>query len=157
MDSKEQIIVNLKKENEFLKRENDFLKREFMKITGSYPNMDGMSMMGYGSNVYLPPINNFKIGMDLQNPNSNSRNDFDVEIKKLKEENILLKKNKETYERQNINLINENSILAAKLNNLENVFIGSSIVRSKDGTIKNDLGEDYNTSAVKIYFYFMIF
>lgn len=150
MDSKEQIIINLKQENEFLKRENDFLKNEFIRLTGSYPNIDGMAMMGYGNNVYLPPINNFKIGMEI--PGSNSNADLNSEIGKLKEENLMLKKTKETYERQNINLINENNILAAKLNNLENVFIGSTIVRSKDGTIKNDLGEDYNTSAVRFIY-----
>lgn len=148
MDSKEQIIVNLKQENDYLKRENDFLKREFMKLTGTYPNMDGLSMMAYGNNnVYLPPINNFKIGMDVPN-----QSDTNSEIDKIKEENQILKKTKETYERQNMNLINENNILAAKLNNLENVFIGSSITRNKDGTIKNDMGEDYNTSAVIITF-----
>jgi len=148
MDSKEQIIVNLKQENDYLKRENDFLKREFMKLTGTYPNMDGLSMMGYGNNnLYLPPINNFKIGMDVPN-----QSDTKSEIDKLKEENQILKKTKETYERQNMNLINENNILAAKLNNLENVFIGSSIIRNKDGTIKNDMGEDYNTTAVRNYF-----
>jgi cell division protein FtsB len=145
MDTKEQIIFNLKQENEYLKRENDFLKNEFMKLTGSYPSLDGIAMMGYGGNMYLPPLNNFKIGMDVHNSS-----EFGVDVEKYKDENQILRKNKETYERQNLNLMNENNILAAKLNNLENVFIGSSIVRNKDGTIRNDMGEDYNTSAVRI-------
>lgn len=147
MDSKEQIIVSLKKENDYLKLENEFLKNEFIKLTGTYPSMTG-NMMGNG-NVYLPPINNFKIGMDTNNPNMNSDNSDELE--KIKEENFQLKKAKETTDRQNTNLINENMILASKLNNLENVFIGSKIVRNKDGSVSNDMGEDYNMSAVIFY------
>lgn len=143
MDSKEQIIVSLKRENDYLKKENEFFKNEFIKLTGSYPTMDGGSVMGYNNNVYLPNINQFKIGMDVGGNGVTSE-----EVENLKEENFQLKKGKETSDRQNTNLTNENMILAAKLNNLENVFIGSSIVRNKDGSVMNDMGGDYNMSAV---------
>src|SRR5690606_37539886 len=75
-------------------------------------------------------------------------NENSEDSSKLKEENMILKKQKDTSERQNANLINENMILAAKLNNLENVFIGSNIIRNRDGSVMNDLGENYNISAV---------
>ena len=148
MDSKEQIIVSLKRENDFLKKENEYLKTEFFKLTGSYPNMDFSSMMGLAesSNLYLPPLNQFKIGMDV----NKSHSDINEEVERLREENNNLKKAKEVTDRQNTNLINENMIIAAKLNNLENVFIGSNIVRNRDGSVSNDLGEDYNFSAVRI-------
>jgi hypothetical protein len=147
MDSKEQIIVSLKHENDYLKMENEFLKREFIRVTGSYPNMDG-TVNNLNGNVYLPAINQFKIGMDI--PNSNS-NQILEENEKIKEELQYAKKMKDNLERQNTNLVNENVILAAKLNNLENVFIGSNIVRNKDGTVGNDMGDDYNMSAVCLY------
>lgn len=148
MDSKEQIIVSLKRENDQLKRENEFLKSEFIKMTGSYPTMDGNSMLGYNQNVYLPPINNFKIGMDVNSGNTGNVGNLQEELEKFKDENFQLKKSKEQSERQNTNLINENMILASKLNNLENVFIGSNIVRNKDGSVANDMGENYNMSAM---------
>lgn len=137
MDSKEQIVVSLKNENDFLKIENEFLKREFIRLTGSYPNID---QMGNVSNLYLPPINN-------NNQQSDSK-DLEQQVDKLKEENEQLKRMREIAERQTTNLVNENSIIAAKLNNLENVFIGSNIVRNRDGTVVNDMGGDYNTAAV---------
>ena len=137
MDSKEQIIVSLKRENDYLKRENEFLKSEFIKITGAYPGMEGYNT----GSVFLPPIlNNFN-----GNKTEPSNNDA---IIKLKEEYTQMKKTKETLERQIGNLINENMILTSKLNNLENVFIGSNILRNKDGSVTNDIGENYNSSVV---------
>jgi hypothetical protein len=141
MDSKEQIIVSLKRENDYLKNENEFLKNEFMKLTGTYPNMDG----SMNNNLYLPPLG-FKIGPDTgNNDNINHSNE---ELNKLKEENLQIKKAKDTSDRQNTNLINENMILAAKLNNLENVFIGSNIIRNRDGSTTNNMGDDYSMSSV---------
>ncbi len=71
------------------------------------------------------------------------------ELEKLRDENLQLKKMKEMSDRKNINLVNENSILTAKLNNLENVFIGSSIIRNQDGSVMNDLGDNYSMSTVR--------
>jgi hypothetical protein len=142
MDSKEQMMVALKHENDFLKMENEMLKREFIRLTGGYPTIDQMS-----GNVIFPQINN----NNHRNGNSNSTH-TDNEVEKLKEENFVLKKGKETADRQNTNLLNENMILAAKLNNLENVFIGSNIIRERDGSVSNDAGDNYNMSAVKNVF-----
>jgi hypothetical protein len=133
MDSKEQIIVSLKRENDYLKRENDFLKGEFIKMTGTYPNIEAGSLI-------LPPIQQKLPGEGGMNSE---------ELEKLRDENIQLKKMKEMSDRQNTNLMNENSILTAKLNNLENVFIGSSTIRNQDGSVMNDLGDNYNMSTVR--------
>jgi hypothetical protein len=54
MDAKEQIILSIKRENEYLKLENQFLKNEFIKLTGSFPTMDGNNQ----NNSFLPLINN---------------------------------------------------------------------------------------------------
>jgi cell division protein FtsB len=145
MDSKEQIIVSLKRENDLLKAENEFLKNEFIKLTGNFPIQDAGLNEYNNQNIYLPPINNFKIGMDLPANGQNLPND---DIEKLKQENVQLKKSKEVSDRQNNKLINENMMLASKLNNLENVFIGSNILRNNDGSVTNEIGDNYNMSAV---------
>jgi kinesin family protein 12 len=142
MDSKEQIVDGLRKENDFLKKENEFLKREFIKLTGAYPTYSYEN-----GNLVLPQINN--------NRNNNDNKELEIELDKIKEENENLKRAKEISEIQKTNLLNENNILVAKLNNLENVFIGSKLIKNNDGTVKNDYGEDYNTSAV-IYYYINI-
>jgi hypothetical protein len=54
MDAKEQIILSIKRENEYLKLENQFLKNEFIKLTGSFPTMDGSGQ----NNSFLPLITN---------------------------------------------------------------------------------------------------
>jgi hypothetical protein len=138
MDSKEQAIITLKRDNDYLKKENEFLKAEFMKLTGTYPSLESGS-------VYLPPLGMQYDAGGNSNGIGNSTSD---EIEKLREENNLLKKTKEIADRQNTNLVNENHILNAKLNNLENVFIGSSIIRNKDGSTMNDMGDNYNMSTV---------
>jgi cell division protein FtsB len=139
MDSKEQAIITLKRDNDYLKKENEFLKAEFMKLTGTYPSLESGS-------VYLPPLGMKYDAGGNTNGIGNSTSD---EVEKLREENNLLKKTKEIADRQNTNLVNENHILNAKLNNLENVFIGSSIIRNKDGSAMNDMGDDYNMSTVR--------
>jgi hypothetical protein len=127
MDSKESFILLLKNENMMLKRENEFLKSELLRVTGGYPTPEGFMMQSR------------KLSDDK----------FDKEILELKNENIQLKQAKDTTQRQNTNIKNENDLLTAKLNNLENVFIGSNIIRHRDGSVTNDIGEDYNVSAVK--------
>ena len=47
-----------------------------------------------------------------------------------------------------MNLNNENMILNAKLNNLENIYIGSDIIRHTDGSVSNNIDTNYNLSAV---------
>jgi hypothetical protein len=146
MDSKEQIIVTLKKENEYLKKENEFLKSEFIRLTGNIPSVENYANQGFqnGHFSHLPIIPN------LQNFSHNTQaNHSHEDYEKLKEENSELKKIKDKFERQSANLINENAILNAKLNNLENVFVGSQIIRNSDGSISNESGQDYNTSTVR--------
>lgn len=53
MDAKEQIILSIKRENEYLKLENQFLKNEFIKLTGNVPIFDGNQ-----NTSFLPIINN---------------------------------------------------------------------------------------------------
>ena len=47
-----------------------------------------------------------------------------------------------------MNLNNENMILNAKLTNLENIYIGSDIIRHNDGSVSNNIDTNYNLSAV---------
>lgn len=138
MDSKEQIVITLKRENELLKRENEFLKSELIKFTGGIPDPNEIN---YPQLPFIKKINTI-------NQNSSNNEDFE----KVKEENSELKKIKEKFERQITNLNNENMILNAKLNNLENVFVGSQIIRNSDGSITNDSGQDYNLSTVRYLF-----
>jgi hypothetical protein len=62
MDAKEQIILSIKRENEYLKLENQFLKNEFIKLTGSFPTMDGNNQ----NNSFLPLINNKNLTDNLK-------------------------------------------------------------------------------------------
>jgi hypothetical protein len=62
MDAKEQIILSIKRENEYLKLENQFLKNEFIKLTGSFPTMDGNNQ----NNSFLPLINNKNVQENLK-------------------------------------------------------------------------------------------
>ena len=138
MNGNEKSTLNLKNENNYYKMENEFFKEQFIKFVGMIPNMQN----GGFSNE---EIENLKVN----NPMFSNMN-VDDELQKLQEENNELRKDKENQERQNMNLINENKILNAKLNNLENVFIGGDIIRNKDGSVYNDLGENYNLSTVML-------
>ena len=55
--------------------------------------------------------------------------EFEFEIGRLREENSQLRYSKELMERDFENVMFENNTLYGKLENLENVFIGSSIQR----------------------------
>lgn len=59
-----------------------------------------------------------------------------------------MKKWKLLSERQNNNLENENIIINSKLNNLESIFVGSNIIKNKDGSVFNDMSCDYNLNSV---------
>ena len=138
MDGKERGILSLKQENDYYKMENDFFKKEFIKLIGMIPSIQN-------GGFTEEEIDSFKV-----NNSSEKSEAIEKEVQKLQEEVEELKKNKEVSERQNINLVNENSILNAKLTNLENVFIGSDIVRNKDGSVSNDIGENYNLSSLML-------
>lgn len=138
MDGKERGILSLKQENDYYKMENDFFKKEFIKLIGMIPSIQN-------GGFTEEEIDSFKV-----NNSSEKSEALEKEVQKLQEELEELKKNKEVSERQNINLVNENSILNAKLTNLENVFIGSDIIRNKDGSVSNDIGENYNLSSLML-------
>ena len=138
MNGNEKKALNLKNENNYIKMENEFFKEQFIKFVGVIPNMQNGGFTN-------EEIENLKVN----NPIFSNIN-VDEELQKLQEENNELRKDKENQERQNMNLINENSILNAKLNNLENVYIGSDIIRNKDGSVYNDLGENYNLSTIML-------
>jgi hypothetical protein len=67
----------------------------------------------------------------VSNPGGNSGyrmlNEFEFEIQRLREENSQLRYQKELRERDFENVMFENNTLYGKLENLENVFIGSAI------------------------------
>ena len=138
MDGKERGMLSLKQENDYYKMENDFFKNQFIKLIGMIPSIQNGGLTD-------EEIDTFKV-----NNSSDKSEALEQEVQKLQSEVEELKKGKETSERQNINLVNENQILTAKLNNLENVFIGSDIVRNKDGSVSNDIGENYNLSSIML-------
>ncbi len=76
---------------------------------------------------------------------------MEEELKELRNEMSLLRHNNISSELQVNNLKNENEILNAKISNLENVFIGSNIVRNRDGSVFNNISGDYNLSSVCLY------
>ena len=55
--------------------------------------------------------------------------EFDFEIDRLREQNAMIRYQKELKERDFENIMFENNALYSKLENLENVFIGSAIQR----------------------------
>lgn len=66
--------------------------------------------------------------MPGQSPNSNQLlNEYMAELKRLQEENNQIRFQKDLRERDFENVMFENAQLQNKLENLENVFIGSSI------------------------------
>lgn len=85
-------------------------------------------------------------------------NEYEVELERLREENNQIRFAKDLRERDFENVMFENAQLQNKLENLENVFIGSAIPRNghRSGTpqmknSKNDgLTQDYTTSNLMI-------
>lgn len=66
----------------------------------------------------------------------------------MKDENIQLRRAKEIAERQINNILSENTILSSKLQNLENVFVGSNITKHIDGTVSHEIEGNYTLSSV---------
>ena len=149
MDPKEQLIMSIKKENEYLRMENDFLKKEFLRQTGKIPVFDPNNNEVQFQSGTLPPINMRDSQMGMQKSESES------EMTRIKEENTQLRRTKEIGERQINNLMNENQILSAKLDNLENVFIGSSVKRNNMDN--PNLEENYSMSAVSLIYIHLYF
>ena len=136
MEGKDVPIARLKNQNNKYKLENDFLKNEFIKLLGQVPDIQS-------GGLTEDDIERFKVSQGIISDDVKN-----AELQKLTEENEDLRKAKETYERQKMNLNNENMILNAKLNNLENIYIGSDIIRHNDGSVSNNIDTNYNLSAV---------
>ena len=136
MEGKDVPVARLKRQNNKYKLENDFLKNEFIKLLGQIPDMQS-------GGLTEDDIEKFKVSQGIISDDVKN-----AELQKLTEENENLRKAKETNERQKMNLNNENMILNAKLNNLENIYIGSDIIRHNDGSVSNNIDTNYNLSAV---------
>ena len=136
MEGKDVPVARLKRQNNKYKLENDFLKNEFIKLLGQIPDMQS-------GGLTEDDIEKFKVSQGIISDDVKN-----AELQKLTEENENLRKAKETNERQKMNLNNENMILNAKLNNLENIYIGSDIIRHNDGSVSNAIDTNYNLSAV---------
>lgn len=75
--------------------------------------------------------------------------EFDLEVIRLKQENHQLRYQKELTKRDYENILFENNTLNSKLENLENVFIGSAIQRNPAKS-KSNLSTDYATSTLML-------
>lgn len=136
MEAKDQIMLNLKNENNYLRGENEFLKVELMKFTGGgnftshipvFSNSINTknSYMEKDRNVYLPPINN-NTKQDLKAENS------------LKSEIISRKSNSSPKKHVDIN--SKSGIHEKLKNNLYNNFNNDSS--------NNILSENENLKSV---------
>lgn len=77
--------------------------------------------------------------------------EFEFEIGRLREENAQLRYQKELNERDFESVMFENNTLYGKLENLENVFIGSAIQREGISSSSNSkLSQDYTTSTLML-------
>ena len=136
MEGKDVPVARLKRQNNIYKLENEFLKNEFIKLLGQVPDFQS-------GGLTEEDIERFKVSQGIVSDEVKNE-----ELRQLTEENEDLRKTKEKYERQKMNLNNENMILNAKLNNLENIYIGSDIIRHSDGSVTNNIDTNYNLSAV---------
>lgn len=75
--------------------------------------------------------------------------EFDLETIRLRQENHQLRYQKELAKRDYENVLFENNTLNSKLENLENVFIGSAIQRNPAKS-KTNLSTDYATSTLML-------
>lgn len=74
--------------------------------------------------------------------------EFEFELQRLREENSQLRYQKELTERDFENVMFENNTLYGKLENLENVFIGSSIQRDGLQSSHSKMSQEYTTSTL---------
>lgn len=173
MDEKEQIIYNLTRENELLRMENQFLRQQlqravsFLLVTSQAQGLpieippDNFGTMNGAGGAGLPPISDprkrqsssglridsaHSAGMNI--PYNKMVNEYEVEIKRLKRDNIELRNTKEISEKNYQIVMNDNTALNMKLENLENVFIGNPIHKGEQSKQKQMLNEQYMTSNV---------
>eukprot|EP00340_Litonotus_pictus_P012476 CAMPEP_0170538350 /NCGR_PEP_ID=MMETSP0209-20121228/103257_1 /TAXON_ID=665100 ORGANISM="Litonotus pictus, Strain P1" /NCGR_SAMPLE_ID=MMETSP0209 /ASSEMBLY_ACC=CAM_ASM_000301 /LENGTH=223 /DNA_ID=CAMNT_0010840019 /DNA_START=729 /DNA_END=1396 /DNA_ORIENTATION=- len=137
-DDKKAEFIN---ENKFLRKENQRLRDQYKHVTGEEFNLqnflDKQQEEEETEDKKIANNPKEKAKKELEE----SRAELDKEVKELKHCSI-------SFDLQANNLKNENNILSAKINNLENVFIGSNIVRNRDGSVFNNIAGDYNLSAL---------
>ena len=125
-----------------MKKENFNLREQYKKVTGKEFNLE----------EFLNKETEIEEKTEETNPKVKAKSDLDDSLKLMRNEVSTLKHNSLGFELQTNNLKTENEILMAKINNLENIFIGSNIVRNKDGSVFNNVNQDYNLSTVLIFF-----
>lgn len=128
-----------------MKEENEKLKQQYKLVTKKdfiledFLNKDLDDLDNYAKNS----------DKDKDNPKVKAKLELENNIKLMRNEVELLKQKHLSYELQSNNMKNENIIIKAKINNLENIFIGSNIIRNKDGSTFNNMANDYNLSSVR--------
>ena len=132
MDNKEQIIFNLKREIQLLKLENEYLKEQLQRVTGGMPPLmvdvaRSRALSAKSGNGKLPPIPKIQ-----PQSSKNIVEEYNFEIKRLKDENVQLSNGKDVFEKQTKSVLVENQLLSGKLNNLEHVFSGISDASDKN-------------------------
>lgn len=143
-NQKDESKTELMRQNKLLKEENLYLREQYKQATGLEFEMSGSPQEIKGA--ILPISGNTKT--KPINAKDTAKKAWDDTIAKLKQDNHGLKQWKLMSERQNNNLESENSILISKLDSLEDAFVGSNIVRNRDGSVFNNIGGDYNLSSV---------
>ena len=132
MDNKEQIIFNVKREIQLLKLENEYLKEQLQRVTGGLPPLmvdvaRSRALSAKSGNGKLPPI-----PKSQPQSSKNIVEEYNFEIKRLKDENNQLSNGKDVFEKQTKSVLVENQLLSGKLNNLAHVFSGISDASDKN-------------------------
>lgn len=76
--------------------------------------------------------------------------EFQIEVQRLRQENSEIRYQKELKERDFESVMFENSTLYTKLENLENVFIGTPLSKADDERGKQKFTQDYQTSTLML-------
>ena len=120
-------------------------------MNGGQPiNLTNMSLSNY-SEVSLPPISSTTASTKIIPPTQQTRkqlDEYENALNKIRGENAEYRFKNETIEKQLENLAFENTSLQNKLENLENVFVGSPLKRVKESDLLNK--DDYYMSKVQI-------
>eukprot|EP01017_Pseudomicrothorax_dubius_P022962 TRINITY_DN24705_c0_g1_i2.p1 TRINITY_DN24705_c0_g1~~TRINITY_DN24705_c0_g1_i2.p1 ORF type:complete len:305 (+),score=59.14 TRINITY_DN24705_c0_g1_i2:64-978(+) len=159
MDLKDQAVYNLQKENELLRLENQYLKDQLTRAVRGLPldvAIHSTPSVERNQQKQLPPLANSKKQPSDSRPLSNESvevplnklvNEFQLELSRLKKENEEMRNARETAEKNQSLLENENYTLGLKLENLEQVFIGGGHQKSEEYMASNLLVE--NTALKK--------
>ena len=157
MDARDQLMMNLKQENQMLRKENEILKIELLKFSGT--NYSGLNLIpnnnnnlnnqngNYGNQnqLYLPPIQFNK--NNVSNIDNNSKNQNNINLNRSpsnkKKNNIEynMKTDKEKSESKNfINSLNYNQ---------QNLNVSDNIINSSRGGNNNDVYDKQNLTLMQ--------